>query len=431
MCTQKLIMPLKAVAPSYYNYRTFKALKAFTDVDKDNVNYHAYGCLHLPVPCCTCVECLKKRQSSVAYRLTREEDKWNDIYFVTFTYDNDHLPLSARFVRYDVNTGELIGYDNYHHPDCVPGFVRSSINQAKAGKKPRYYVHELLPGVNVHYTPSLRRGDFSAMIKRFREQYERDHGDRIDFKYFCIGEYGPKTCRPHFHCLFYGLDRDLINDLVSQWPHGTQINIQRVRKFGVDGQKKSNHGLAYYVAKYLTKGKFECLSVKFGYAEKPRIICSGNVGLDVSDDMKSYLLCYDMVGEYDPDTLIKKNGDRLSSIEIVSIVKQIPKRRFYENNSYRFSLPRSLYRRVMYRRSGPQGSRRYIPVVLQAISTLVLSCKFDSLLSNSLYLMEDGKFPRKLPEELSHVAGLSAVHDRSAQRRFEEDMEVFYGRSFC
>ena len=62
-------------------------------------------------------------------------------------------------------------------------------------------------------------------------------------KYYSVSEYGPRTFRPHFHCLFYFNDPELAQDfgmLVSQaWSLGYTYTTL------------SNGGVSSYVASYV------------------------------------------------------------------------------------------------------------------------------------------------------------------------------------
>lgn len=48
---------------------------------------------------------------------------------------------------------------------------------------------------------SLKKKDFQDFIKRLRKRF-----NFLDIKYFATGEYGDKTFRPHFHCILFGLE---------------------------------------------------------------------------------------------------------------------------------------------------------------------------------------------------------------------------------
>lgn len=56
--------------------------------------------------------------------------------------------------------------------------------------------------------PSLRLCDLQKFFKRLRKRFS---DNRI--RYYCAGEYGPRTHRPHYHGIIYGLGLDDFDDL--------------------------------------------------------------------------------------------------------------------------------------------------------------------------------------------------------------------------
>jgi len=99
---------------------------------------------NIPVPCGRCPECKARRVSSWSFRLMEEEKHSSSSYFITLTYDNKHVPITAR---------------NYS-------------------------------------TVSLR--DLQTFFKRLRKR----NGD-IRLKYYAAAEYGSKTFRPHYHVILF------------------------------------------------------------------------------------------------------------------------------------------------------------------------------------------------------------------------------------
>lgn len=107
------------------------------------------------VPCGKCLECLQEKKQEWCFRLDIEKRYSNSSFFVTFTYDDDHL---------------IFADDE----------------------------------------PCLCKRDIQLFFKRLRKSLK---GDKI--KYYCVGEYGehwrPLTPRgrPHYHALiFYRGNRD-------------------------------------------------------------------------------------------------------------------------------------------------------------------------------------------------------------------------------
>lgn len=108
------------------------------------------------IPCGHCVQCYLKRSRDWGARIMLECKEYKHNYFITLTYDDDHLPKL---------------------PDNLLGYID--------------YKGEL-------FNSQLEIKDFQDFMKRFRKfvKSEFDHdGMRIAY----CGEYGDLTSRPHFH----------------------------------------------------------------------------------------------------------------------------------------------------------------------------------------------------------------------------------------
>lgn len=116
------------------------------------------------VPCGKCVDCLRARVNSWAFRLSEEQKISETAFFCTFTYDSEHVPVTPN--------GRL----------------------------------------------SLRRKDFQLFMKRLRKSYPTS-----DIKYYVVGEYGSDTQRPHYHAVMYNIPYRLAErseELSAIWQHG-------------------------------------------------------------------------------------------------------------------------------------------------------------------------------------------------------------------
>lgn len=288
------------------------------------------------VPCGKCLACLKNKQSSMVVRCRREAEQRGSFGFMTLTYDDDHLPIVESMWRVNL-------YDGTHEVVSEPEFVSTGFHPEKAylnffrgvdgTDKPRYkvFVHCRIQGYEFQHriTPSVCRNDVRQWLKQARIQYKRDFGEPLpDFSYVAISEYGTRTCRPHYHLAFFGLKRVHLNYLLDRWKFGKvkQVRmVQCVNKDGSSGFTKASK----YIGKYMSKGKFECDSVKCGDAQRPRVCQSLHFGtLDISS-IEDFVLCRDMVGKYDQDTFKRPDGSYLSRLQVDSIVREIPRRLVY------------------------------------------------------------------------------------------------------
>lgn len=121
--------------------------------NKNNVRKYS----HHSVPCGKCYECRKARGAGWAFRLKEEERNHDTAYFLTLTYDDDHLPGS---------------------PDGLPTLVKS---------------------------------DLQKFFKMLRKRQS------VPVKYYACGEYGTRTFRPHYHAIVFGARE---KNILSSWKHG-------------------------------------------------------------------------------------------------------------------------------------------------------------------------------------------------------------------
>lgn len=107
------------------------------------------------VPCGKCIGCRLDYSRQWADRCTLEalDHPRDQSWFVTLTYDDEHIPPLA---------------------PCG--------------------IHTLVPD------------DLSAFMKRLRERWSRVHLQSDSIRFYGAGEYGSDTFRPHYHLLLFGLE---------------------------------------------------------------------------------------------------------------------------------------------------------------------------------------------------------------------------------
>lgn len=120
------------------------------------------------IPCGHCIGCRLERSRVWANRCLLELEYHDSAYFVTLTYNDDHLPLHW-----------------YADPETGEASAQSA---------------------------SLSKRDFQLFMKRVRKAFPDDK-----IRFFACGEYGPNTFRPHYHAILFGLHLD---DLV---PFGRSV----------------------------------------------------------------------------------------------------------------------------------------------------------------------------------------------------------------
>ena len=104
----------------------------------------------IPVPCGRCPVCSARRVSGWSFRLMKEGERSSSSYFITLTYDTNHVPIS-----------------------------------------PKGYM-------------SLSKTDIQKFFKRLRKTNEEK------IKYYVVGEYGSKTMRPHYHIILFNAKLETI-----------------------------------------------------------------------------------------------------------------------------------------------------------------------------------------------------------------------------
>ena len=131
------------------------------------------------VPCGKCVGCSMDYSKQWATRCYLESLQYNDNYFVTLTYDDNHLPKGP------LNNGTL-------NPDDLKKFIKDVRN------------------------------------------YWMNNFKHIGVRYFAAGEYGSTGYRPHYHILFFNLP---LQDLVDEVPYCDPVTgVTRLSKKVVNGE---------------------------------------------------------------------------------------------------------------------------------------------------------------------------------------------------
>lgn len=107
-----------------------------------------------PLPCGQCPNCTARRISAWSFRLMQESKRSTSAYFITLTYDTEHVPISKN------------------------GFME------------------------------LRKTDPQKWFKKLRK-HQWAKGNIEPLKYYLAGEYGDKYKRPHYHVILFNLDLSL------------------------------------------------------------------------------------------------------------------------------------------------------------------------------------------------------------------------------
>lgn len=142
-------------------------------------------------PCGKCMACLSRKSNQWAVRLSFEMLNSALTYFVTLTYDDDHLR-------------------------------------------------------KVNGVQSLRKRDCQNFFSYFRDELP------CRCRYYCVGEYGPTTLRPHYHALIF------LDSMISKAKF--RECLSKAWSKGFVNVKPCTLGRIYYAAKYVNKATGDLIS---------------------------------------------------------------------------------------------------------------------------------------------------------------------------
>lgn len=163
----------------------------------------------IQLPCGQCVGCRIDRSRQWANRCMLELQYHDSAYFVTLTYDDEHVPKA-------------------YYTDPATGEAYTSL--------------------------TLCKRDFQLWMKRLRKKFSDDK-----IRFFACGEYGGETKRPHYHAIVFGLH---LHDCVkyktvregdSYYTYYNSESIQETWPNGFVVVGEVTWESCAYVARYVTK----------------------------------------------------------------------------------------------------------------------------------------------------------------------------------
>lgn len=173
-----------------------------------------YGYEPLKIPCGQCLGCRLEYSRQWAMRCYFEAKQYDHNYFVTLTYDNDHLPVTDH-VQFDKDTGEVVSSE---------------------------VVSTLVPR------------DLQLFLKRLRTTVDREYGHQ-GIRFFACGEYGPQNMRPHYHLILFNLplyDLKLLK-IENGNAYYRSALLERIWNKGYIVVTEFSFSTAGYVARYMLK----------------------------------------------------------------------------------------------------------------------------------------------------------------------------------
>ena len=262
-------------------------LKAVDHCQHRSFITNRYTGKRIAVDCGQCDYCIHKRAQKASMRVKTAGSAFEHCWFVTLTYDNEHIPLfncEVYYSEYDdvlSDSGVVHGYEKHAYVPVskfctadsqrlqhiyftqVQGTVpynresgqyelvkdnwfvsidamRAFIHKAQSAT-PYGEDGELTLKYGNNLIPFLNYVDVQNYIKRLRRHLDRYTNEKISF--YAVGEYGPVHFRPHFHLLLFFNSQE-IADVLRECHNKSW-------KLGRSDIQRSNGGCASYVASYV------------------------------------------------------------------------------------------------------------------------------------------------------------------------------------
>lgn len=262
----------------------------------------------ISVDCGQCDYCIHKRAQKASMRVKTAGSAFKYSYFVTLTYDNEHVPLMNCEVLHSdyedalsISGDKIFGYECHsyipvseyqpedssqlrhifftqvqgtvpfdrevkeHVPvkdnwflsmDAIRSFIRKtqSVDNSVYPAAEQYGLGNLIPFLN--YV------DVQNYIKRLRKHLKTALGSYETLHFYAVGEYGPVHFRPHYHILLF-TDSKEVSEVLRQCH-------DKSWKLGRSDFQVARGGASSYVASYVNSLSAAPLLYRSCRAFKPR-----------------------------------------------------------------------------------------------------------------------------------------------------------------
>lgn len=287
---------------------TPELLKATDHCQHRSFITNRYTGKRIAVDCGQCDYCIHKRAQKASMRVKTAGSAFEYCWFVTLTYDNEHIPLfncEVYHSEYDdvlSDSGIVYGYEKHSFVpvseycctdpqqlrhiyftqvqgtvpynresgqyesvkdnwflsmDAIRSFIaktKSSTPYGKDGELSGRYGDNLIPYLN--YV------DVQNYIKRLRKHLKTALGSYETLHFYAVGEYGPVHFRPHYHILLFTNSKEVSK--VLRQCH------DKSWKLGRSDFQASRGGAASYVASYVNSLSSAPLLYRSCRAFRPR-----------------------------------------------------------------------------------------------------------------------------------------------------------------
>lgn len=262
----------------------------------------------IAVDCGQCDYCIHKRAQKASMRVKTAGSAFKYSYFVTLTYDNEHIPLMSCEVLHSeyesalsISGDKVFSHERHSYipvseyqpedtsllrhvfftqvqgtvpfdrelKEYVPvrdnwflsmDAIRSFIRKTQAVDNSVYPVAEKY-GVD-NLIPFLNYVDVQNYIKRLRKHLHLSLGTYETLHFYAVGEYGPVHFRPHYHILLF-TNSEQVSKVLRQCH-------DKSWKLGRSDFQASRGGAASYVASYVNSSCSTPLLYRSCRAFRPR-----------------------------------------------------------------------------------------------------------------------------------------------------------------
>jgi len=262
----------------------------------------------IAVDCGQCDYCIYKRAQKASMRVKTAGSAFKYSYFVTLTYDNEHIPLMNCEVLHSeyedalsISGDKVFGYERHSYipvsdyqpedssllrhvfftqvqgtvpfdreiKEYVPvkdnwflsmDAIRSFIRKTQAVDNSVYPVAEKY-GVD-NLIPFLNYVDVQNYIKRLRKYLYQVLGSYETLHFYAVGEYGPFHFRPHYHILLFTNSKE-VSEVLRQCH-------DKSWKLGRSDFQIARGGASSYVASYVNSLSSAPLLYRSCRSFKPR-----------------------------------------------------------------------------------------------------------------------------------------------------------------
>ena len=262
----------------------------------------------IAVDCGQCDYCIYKRAQKASMRVKTAGSAFKYSYFVTLTYDNEHVPLMNCEVLHseyedalNISGNKVFGYERHSYVpvseyqpedssllrhifftqvqgtvpfdreireyvpvkdnwfvsmDAIRSFIQKtqSVDYSVYPAAEQYGLGNLIPFLN--YV------DVQNYIKRLRKHLYQVLGSYETLHFYAVGEYGPVHFRPHYHILLFTNSKE-VSEVLRQCH-------DKSWKLGRSDFQSSRGGASSYVASYVNSLSSAPLLYRSCRAFKPR-----------------------------------------------------------------------------------------------------------------------------------------------------------------